>query len=70
MPEIIGLSYALAREVLGERELFIRSDGTILADSDAVRVVFQSVNAGMAIPAGSVIEVTLCNNDDDTFGIY
>ena len=70
MPEIVGLSYARARDVLAERGLFLRADGPILADSDAVRVIFQSVDAGAALPAGSVIEATLCNNDDDTFGLY
>ena len=69
-PDITGLLYSEARDVLGAMGLFLRSDSTILADSDTVRVAFQSVGAGTSIPHGTVLEATLCNNDDDTYGKY
>ena len=70
VPELAGLTYTEAREALFARGLFLRSDSTILADSDTVRVVFQSIGAGKSVPAGSVIEVSIVNDDNDTYGRY
>ena len=70
VPELTGLTYAEAREALFARGLFLRSDSTILADSDTVRVVFQSIAAGESLPAGSVIEVSIVNDDNDPYGRY
>ena len=56
--------------MLFSRGLFLRSDSTILADSDTVRVVFQSVGTGESVPTGSVIEVSIVNDDNDTYGRY
>lgn len=70
VPELMGLTYAEARNALFARGLFLRSDSTILADSDTVRVVFQSVPAGEAVRGGSVIEVSIVNDDNDTYGRY
>ena len=70
VPELTGLTYAEARNALFARGLFLRSDSTILADSDTVRVVFQSVPAGEAVRGGSVIEVSIVNDDNDTYGRY
>ena len=70
VPELTGLTYARARERLADLGLFLRSDSTILAQSDTVRVTFQSLPAGETVPAGTVLEVTLVNNDDETYGLY
>ena len=70
VPELTGLTFAEARNALCARGLFLRSDSTILADSDTVRVVFQSVPAGEAVRGGSVIEVSIVNDDNDTYGRY
>lgn len=70
VPELTGLTYAEARNALFARGLFLRSDSTILADSDTVRVVFQSIPAGEAVRGGSVIEVSIVNDDNDTYGRY
>ena len=70
VPELTGLTYTEAREALFSRGLFLRSDSTILADSDTVRVVFQSTGAGESVPTGSVIEVSIVNDDNDTYGRY
>ena len=70
VPELTGLTYSEAREALFAEGLFLRSNSTILADSDTVRVVFQSVGAGESVPAGSVIEVSIVNDDNDTYGRY
>ena len=58
------------REALAAAGLFIRSDSTILADADTVRVAFQSPSPGSAVSLGTVVEVTLVNEDDQVYGIY
>ena len=70
MPDVTGMTYAQARDTLGRQGLFLRSDSTILADSETVRVAFQSVPAGTILDRGSVAEVTLINNDDESYGLY
>ncbi|MBR6113809.1 MAG: PASTA domain-containing protein [Oscillospiraceae bacterium] len=70
MPELTGLTYAQARDRMGERALFVCSDGTILADSDTVRVAFQSIPAGTALGRGDTAVVTLVNDDNESYGIY
>ena len=50
VPELRELTYARARDELAAVGLFIRSDGTILADADTVRVAFQSLAPGTAVP--------------------
>ena len=70
VPDMTGMTYAGARDLLGSLGLFARSDGTILADSEKVLVAFQSVPAGTELSHGGVVELTLVNNDDETSGIY
>ena len=70
MPELTSLSYYQARELLGSLGLFIRSDSALLADQDTVRVAFQSLPTGTAVPRGTAVEVTLVNDDEDSYGIY
>jgi stage V sporulation protein D (sporulation-specific penicillin-binding protein) len=70
MPDLRDLTYSQARDLLGTLGLFIRSDSTILADSDTVRVAFQSPAPGTAVVCGTAAEVTLVNDDDETYGLY
>jgi len=70
VPDVCGLSYAQARETMGRLGLFLRSDSTILADSETVRVAFQSLAPGSAADHGTVMTVSLVNNDDESYGIY
>ena len=70
VPELKELTYARARDELAAVGLFIRSDGTILADADTVRVAFQSPVPGTSVPRGTAVEVTLVNEDREVYGIY
>ena len=70
VPDVTGYLYDEARDELNRYGLFLRSDSTILADSATVRVAFQSVPAGESVPHGTVIEATLVNADDTTYGRY
>ena len=70
VPELRELTYADARDTLGRAGLFIRSDSTLLADADTVRVAFQSISPGTEVPRGTAVEVTLVNEDREVYGIY
>lgn len=70
VPELLGCSYGEARHILEERGLFLRSDSTVLADSDVVHVVFQNMTPGTEACTGTVVTVSLVNEDDETYGKY
>ena len=52
------------------KRALIPADGTILADSETVRVAFQSLPPGERAAAGSVLDVTLVNDNDEDYGRY
>jgi len=64
MPNLIGLSYQQAKNLLEERGLFIRTGGAPRSDLNAL-VSVQSALPGLYTPFGSVIEVTLINSQID-----
>jgi beta-lactam-binding protein with PASTA domain len=70
VPDVTGLLYSQARELLADRGLYLHADSTILADSDTVRVAFQSVEAGTQTLQGTVLAVTLVNENDEDYGRY
>ena len=70
MPDLTSLRYSEARDAMGTLGLFLRSQGTVLADSDTVRVAFQSVPPGTPLRPGDTAEVTLVNEDDESYGLY
>ena len=70
MPDLTAMRYSDARDAMGALGLFLRSRGTVLADSDAVRVAFQSIAPGTIMSPGDTAEVTLVNEDDESYGIY
>ncbi len=70
VPNLGGMPYSQARDALGALGLFLRSDSTILADSDTVKVAFQSIPPGTVAGHGTVVEVTLTNIDDTIYGKY
>ena len=70
VPDVSGMSYAQARDAMGRIGLFLRSDSTILADSETVKVAFQSLEPGSTAEHGTVMSVSLVNDDDESYGIY
>jgi len=70
VPDVTGMLYTRARDLLAERGLYLHADSTILADSDSVRVAFQSLPPGSESPRGSVMAVTLVNENDEDYGRY
>ena len=69
VPDLYGLSYEQARELLARRGLFLRSRSP-LPDGEEQRVAWQSAAAGSSLPAGEVITVTLISADDSILGRY
>ena len=70
MPDLSAMRYAEARDAMGALGLFLRSQGTVLADADTVRVAFQSIQPGTPLRPGDTAEVTLVNEDDESYGFY
>ncbi len=70
VPELAGLSYREAREVLAAQGLFVSSDNTSLAQEDSVTVRSQSISPGSALSWGGVVRVTLASADEGSLGRY
>ena len=69
VPNLNGMTYAAARETLAGLGMFIGSDSSV-TDASGQIVSGQSIQAGTAAEAGTVITVTLYSNDEDLLGIY
>lgn len=70
MPDLRGLEYTEARDVLAESGLFIHTNSPRPADSGSIVVASQMAGAGAYVPVGSVIEVSLVDTDESVYGIY
>ncbi len=70
VPELTGMTYQAARDLLGYYGLFVQTENGQLADADTVRVASQSLAAGTQAEHGTVIRVTLVNNDEGDYGRY
>jgi stage V sporulation protein D (sporulation-specific penicillin-binding protein) len=63
MPDLLNMSYTDAMRALNNLGLYIRSAGVPPSGSDTIIVQRQDVEAGAEIAAGSVIKVTLIDNN-------
>ncbi len=70
VPNLLGLTYDIARQRLGYQALFICTDSHSVSDSQTVVVSRQSVEPGEKVPHGTVIRVTLADTDTSTNGRY
>ncbi len=70
VPNLLGLSYDIARQRLGYQALFINTDSHAVSDSQTVVVARQSVEPGEKVEHGTVIRVTLADTDTSTNGRY
>ena len=69
VPNLNGMTYSQAGEALAAMGLFIGSDSSV-TDADNQLVSGQDIRAGTSAKAGTVITVTLYENDEDMLGIY
>jgi stage V sporulation protein D (sporulation-specific penicillin-binding protein) len=70
VPDVTGYTYSTARQLLEYYGLFIRSSTGIVSNSSSVVVSKQSIAAGSEAEYGTVIEVTLVDNDTSIQGRY
>lgn len=69
MPDVAGMSYTEAAELLGEYGLFVQSSTKII-NADEQLIARQSVKAGSKVSHGVIVEVTLLDSDDSILGKY
>lgn len=69
MPELTGMSYEKARETLSYYGLYINSLSTV-TDARKQTVNSQSLPAGAELEHGTIVEVTLVDQDDSMLGKY
>lgn len=69
VPDLSGLGYDEAKELLAEKGLFLRSLSPLRPDGEQ-RVAGQSAAAGTLLQPGEVISVTLVCTDDSILGRY
>ena len=69
MPDLSGLSYSEARDVLSRRGLYLQSWSPV---SDAGRQIVggQSIPAGTMVEHGSIVSVALLSADESMLGRY
>lgn len=70
LPDLTGYSYSVARQILEQYGLFIRSSSGVHSNSQTVVVAKQSIEAGTSVEHGTVIEVTLVDNDTSIQGRF
>ena len=63
VPDLTGLTYDIARQRLGFYALFINTDFNNVSDSNWITVIKQDIEPGTKVPHGTVIKVTLKNNE-------
>ncbi|MBQ2960753.1 MAG: PASTA domain-containing protein [Oscillospiraceae bacterium] len=69
MPELTGMSYEKARETLSYYGLYINSLSTV-TDAGKQTVNSQSLPAGAELEHGTIVEVTLVDQDESMLGKY
>ncbi len=69
VPDLSGMTYSQARQALAALGMFVGSDSSV-TDADSQLVSGQSIRAGTDAGAGTVVTVTLYDNDEDLLGIY
>ena len=69
MPDLSGLSYSEARDLLSRRGLYLQSWSPV---SDAGRQIVggQSIPAGTRVEHGSIVSVALLSTDESMLGRY
>ena len=69
MPELSGMSYEEARDVMSYYGLYISSRTTV-TDAGKQTVYSQSLPAGAELEHGTIVEVTLVDQDESMLGKY
>ena len=70
VPELTGLRYEEARDLLGSRGLFLCTDNGLLSDGENVYIAGQNHAAGSGVKRGTVIRVSLIHQNESNYGRY
>ncbi|MBE7017013.1 MAG: PASTA domain-containing protein [Ruminococcaceae bacterium] len=70
VPDLVGMSYTQARDVLEARGLYISSLSPRPANSNTMVISHQEVQFGSIVPRGICIKVELIDKDESIYGIY
>ena len=70
VPELVGMSYTQARDVLEARGLYISCISPRPANSDTMLISSQNIEFGSLVPKGICINVELSDKDESIYGIY
>ena len=66
VPDLVNLSYDIARQRMGWYALFINADSNFVADPEKAIVIRQSIEPGEEVEHGTVVTVTLSTADEST----
>lgn len=69
LPDLSGMSYEQARDILSYYGLYINSQSTVTDPTNQV-VISQSLAAGAELQHGTIVEVTLIDQDESMLGKY
>lgn len=69
VPDLTGMTYDQAREALAALGMFVGSDNTFAASGGQL-ISGQDIKAGTDAGAGTVVTVTLYDNDEELLGVY
>lgn len=69
MPDLSGMSYAQARDMLSYYGMYIRTS-SVVSDAEKQTVCSQSISAGTRTQHGTAVEVSLVSRDEDMLGRY
>ena len=64
VPDLVGLSYSIARQRMGYYALFVNSATGLSSGSESLQVTKQSIPAGTMVEHGTVVEVSLVDNSE------
>ncbi|MBE6969818.1 MAG: PASTA domain-containing protein [Ruminococcaceae bacterium] len=70
VPELTGLRYEEARDLLGSLGLFLCTENGLLSDGEDVYVAAQNYAAGSEAKRGTVIRVSLIHQNESNYGRY
>ena len=70
VPELTGMSYTQARDVLEGRGLYISTESPRPADSETMVISAQDIAFGTLVQRGVCINVELIDKDESIYGIY
>ncbi len=69
MPDLSGMSYAQARDMLSYYGMYIRTS-SVVSNAEKQTVCSQSISAGTMTQHGTAVEVSLVSRDEDMLGRY